>query len=916
MKRHILLILILAAAGEGFTQTHTLNGSLKDSTNQPVAYATVALLKPSDSTMLFYAISATDGSFIIKGITADTFLMQVASMDYHTYYKPVVISRETNTQNTILRNKTHLLDEVSVKGEKIPLLLRGDTVEYNAGAYKTKPDAVVEDLLKKLPGVEVDRAGNIKAQGKQVNKVLVDGKEFFGDDPKVATKNLPAGAINKVQVFDKKSDAGLFTGIDDGERDKTINLELKENKRSGYFGNVVAGGGNDERFKVSGRVYRFRKKSQLALLGMANNINEFGFTLDDYLNFQGGMRSLMDGNGNFRFNMNSNDNLPIDFGQPVNGLITSAAAGFNYTYEPKDNQRFNISYLGNGANKQLDESSYSRNYTFSGEFERNEESGEYSEDRAHRFNISGRSNIDSSLMLSAGGGISLLENNLNSRLLSSSFIKSAVLNNLDSKTDETGNGISATGRLSLIKKLNKRYPALKFGVNADYRQSFNKSEWENLYMITGNGTSHSWQFQDNDTRTYNYSASSSIVRSLKGGFFVEPKITAGTSVDELKRNQGNKTGGDIIIDSLSPDFSRTYSFIRPGISLQQSTKKRMFRASIQYEAGKLNSEMYSLEPNSADYNFILPSLMWRKEFGMRSNIEFGYATSINTPMAQQMVPAWNSSNPIMQLRGNQFLKPEYQHQASLHFLRFDEFTFSSIFLNLSGRYITDKINYTRDIQQDLTQSVSFVNVPEDYVLNARAEYSSPIRRLGITYTAAVTERYQKGINIIDGSSNNTTTFDHELEFKISNRKKDKWDIQVGGLVNYTDSKYSIQKELDNYFYNIGYFTELNYRPGDKWNFNLVADIHDYYSRSFKETVTIPLVKADVSYFFLKYNRGSLTLNAFDILNSNNGLERISELNYLLEKRSNIIGQYFMLSFKYRISKAGNKEGMNVIQIGK
>jgi hypothetical protein len=191
--------------------------------------------------------------------------------------------------------------------------------------------------------VEVDRNGNIKAQGEEVKKVMVDGKEFFGDDPKVATKNLPADAVEKVQVYDTKSNRAEATGIDDGQRDKTINLQLKDDRKTAWFGALEAGAGTEGHYQSSAKAYRFTPEKQFAALGMLNNITKFGFSFSDYLNFTGGMHG---GDG-----LRLTDDLPIDFGQQPNGLITSGAMGLNYSIEKRKDNRFYTSYLANGINK-------------------------------------------------------------------------------------------------------------------------------------------------------------------------------------------------------------------------------------------------------------------------------------------------------------------------------------------------------------------------------------------------------------------------------------------------------------------------------------------------------------------------------------------------------------------------------------
>ncbi len=219
------------------------------------------------------------------------------------------------------------LEEVSHYRGIYPITFKSDTVEFNPNAFNTKSHAVVEDLLKKIPGIEVDEAGNMKALGEDVVNVRVDGKEFFGKDPKVATRNLPADAIEKVQVYDKKSDESEFTGVDDGVRERTINLLLNEDHKKGYFGNVEAGIGTNTRYSADGKIYRFSEKLQSALLGMANNINEFGYT----------------------------GNHGKQWGTSVEGENQSMAGGLNLSYNAEGSNRYFLSYLASTNNKELEE---------------------------------------------------------------------------------------------------------------------------------------------------------------------------------------------------------------------------------------------------------------------------------------------------------------------------------------------------------------------------------------------------------------------------------------------------------------------------------------------------------------------------------------------------------------------------------
>ncbi|NJO90795.1 MAG: TonB-dependent receptor [Chloroflexia bacterium] len=368
--KYLILLFILGLTLSVNAQTYSLSGSVFDEKGKPQSFSTAVLLNPVDSTLEFYAITNTQGEFVITNVKKGDYLLQIAFMGFETIYKHVHVPLEKgNSLGTfVMKEKEVELGEVTVEGDYVPLSIKKDTIEFNAKAFKTKPGAVAEDLLKKLPGINVDRAGNIKAMGEDVSKVLVDGKEFFGNDPKVATKNLPANAINKIQLYDKKSDESEFTGIDDGVRDKTLNIKLKDDKKNAIFGDITAGYGTDEHCMGSAKAYKFTKNNQMAALGMINNINQFGFSFGDYLNFNGGIASMMHGGGSAKIEISDDNSFPVNFGQPVTGLTTSGAGGINYSHSKDENNRVFISYLGNGADKDLIRTTKTESYTQQGNY--------------------------------------------------------------------------------------------------------------------------------------------------------------------------------------------------------------------------------------------------------------------------------------------------------------------------------------------------------------------------------------------------------------------------------------------------------------------------------------------------------------------------------------------------------------------
>jgi len=299
---------------------------------QPVSSATITLMQKKDSSLTSFTMTDNNGKFELTGIQNGEFRLLMTHVNYHSSSLVFKIDDEHKTIDLgriIMNDRAKVLSEVTVTSEAPPVTLVGDTVQYNASSFKTQPNANVEDLLKKLPGVKVEKDGTVKAQGEKVQKVLVDGKEFFGNDPKIATKNLPADAIDKVQVYDKLSDQAQLTGFDDGNSEKTINLKLKKDKKKGAFGKINAGVGTDDRYQGKFNVNSFKGARQMSVIGMGNNTNAEGFSFMDILNFTGALSQLKNG-GNINLTINDNDPLSGLLGGNNSGINTTFGGGVNY----------------------------------------------------------------------------------------------------------------------------------------------------------------------------------------------------------------------------------------------------------------------------------------------------------------------------------------------------------------------------------------------------------------------------------------------------------------------------------------------------------------------------------------------------------------------------------------------------------
>lgn len=915
MKNFLALIFLMSSTILIAQQT-SLSGTLLDEEGNPLLYATAVLLNPLDSTMQNYAVSDEDGIFLIKNVKKGNYILQTGSMGYQSYFKNIVYPLASNKDDLgviVMKTRVNTLSEVQILGDRIPILIKKDTVEYVANAFKTKTDGNVEELLKKLPGVEVDRAGNIKAHGEDVARVLVDGKEFFSSDPTVATKNLPADAIDKVQVYNKKSDETELSGIEDGSYSKTINLVLKDGKKTAYFGDVTAGYGTDERYQAGAKLFRFTRKNQFAALGMINDINKSGFSFQDYLNFQGGLQSMMSsGGGSAHVGLDDDSSLPVDFGQSVNGLVSSGAAGLNFTHEAKKNNRYNISYLGNGSNSYLDQTSVSQNFSETSDFTQNSEKEVDSKNRVHRLNYTVRNRIDSTTNLTLFGGASLNNGSSENSSFTESLSNEILMNNLYSTSTDESNGYSANTRGTFLKTGKGSWKLFKINANVSYNESLSEAQWENIttYYLPVSNLVLDESSQNDETSNLSYSATGSATLKLSRTLYLVPSIAAGAVDESLVRIHSLSSDGNVI-GSLSPDFNRKYNYARAGLSLNRNTQKTQIDLTAKFENLVLKNTLNQVVTEDDNYLYFIPSFSWRYEYSTGKRMMFNYSSSVNAPSARQLLPVSNTMNSLQLYSGNSALKPEYRHNARFNWLMYDQFSQTSIFASVSGTYTQDKINFSRTILPNLGQEINLINVDDDYNARANLDFTTPFRKLGIDLNARFSENWNQGLSYVNGTENINTNFSHTLSIYLNNRKKEKWDIMVGGRIQLSDAKYSIQESLNSSYFNTSAYSDISFTPNDKWYFLVSADITRYDEKSFDDAVNIPILRAEISRYFLTGNRGVITLNAFDILDKNTGLERISEMNYLLERRSNVLGRYVMLTFKYRLNKFDQNPGMKI-----
>ena len=868
----LFLCLILFGFSLPSAAQHTITGRVTDENGDPLTYSHVVLLDPADSTLQYYDIADDNGIFKIRYIKAGDYLMQYSFVAKETIYEAVTIPSNSENYDRVMKSKT--LQQVVVTAEYVPIQIKSDTLEYNAKAFVTKPDAVVEDLLKKIPGIEVDKSGNMKALGEDVEKVLVDGKEFFGKDPKVATKNLPAEAVDKVQIYDKRSEEAEFMGIDDGVRDRTIDLLLNEDHKKGYFGRVEAGAGTEEHYKTGGKIYRFSSLLQSALLGNGNNVNDFGYSEDD----------------------------KKDWGRPVNGRNTTGAGGLNLSYNATEYNRYFASYLGSTTQKMLEQYTSTRNYTPKGAYVQSEDLNGDGRDTPHKINFGVRHNFNRRHNLTVDGDVDIRSNETTSQRYTHTGAENELINTLDQSTHSTSERIHASTKAVHIAKLNGDDTQVRTDLSVQYNKNESGLNWtDRIGFPKSDSVNVLHQAQDNMTDRLAFSVSPTLVQRIKKYWYLSAAFNIRANDNQYSREQELRGQTGDLTDYIIPDFSTTERIVNPTLSLRRNTAKHQFNIILGASWNQLDKVLGSRSMGTSDYFYLLPGFSYENHYRKGRRINFRYDSGANMPSAQQLYPVEDTVNPLSLYRGNIDLAPEIHHNGSFSWWLFDYFSFTSLFAHVSAGFTKNKISWSQATDRDLIKKITPINVPHHYSASSYISFSTPVRALGIKVNVESHENWSKIITFINSEENIQTNWVHTLRLGFENRRKEKWDAGIGGSVSMTDARFSVVSGNSLYF-NTSYYTYIRFAPNRRWNFEVEADVVNYDAESFTEAVSIPLLNVNLSYFLFEGEKAFLTLRGYDLLNESLGFRRISTDNYLMQQEWNTISRYVMLSLNWRIGK--------------
>jgi hypothetical protein len=917
MKKTLLILTLIFSAIFAFAQKGTVTGKLVDSANRQTTlnYATVSLYKGADTILTTYKLSDDKGVFKIGNLEVGSkYRLVINAWMYEVLRKEFTVSAseaDVNLGTLTLNSKNNKLDEVVILSERPPVIVRKDTIEFNAESFKTLPTAVVEDLLKKLPGVTVAADGSIQVNGKTVNKILVDGKEFFGGDQQMATKNLPSNIIDKVMISDdpeaKRRDPDLVAG----NTPQVINLKLKRAIKKGAFGKLYAGIGLDERYEAGGIMNFFRDTTQVSVLAYSNNINKPGFSIGDISRIGGfsraGINSVnIDGDS---FSLNN-----VSFGGSSTGIQQSAGAGANFNTLTKNGIKFNGKYFFGQADNRVAqltnvEQNLGADRLFTGT-NTNKNNKSYS----HNFGGKADWQIDS--------------------LTNFTFEPTVTLNMLRNLTFERVESRNSTNQLvsngtngSRYKANNAEY-ALLASLWKDFKKagrSFNSSvsitKRDNLSDNFNNSTSNFYdpllvevtsfdQLRDNNVRNFgvylstNYSEPISKKLSLRfaaNGNYLDNENALYTFYKDP-----NDQAYDIAVPTLSQTVLQAGYKANARVNLRwKVTKDFSIQPGFVYNMISLENSFTTVPAFEQNYQFLAGSLnVTYKSFN------FSYSPSYREPDVNYIQPIANNTNPFYVQLGNPNLLPARSHQVNLSFYKYDTKRSMNYSLNSNGTLQNDAVIMERTVSPNGVQTSNPVNADGIIRLHANGNLSKEFKNAKRQFTlgGGFFGNFNRNIVSVNGLRSYARTYQISPRFNGRINLNDKIELGESYNVVYNQSNYDDAFYRDISFFTHSSETELIVRLPKKMVWETTYRIQHSTQTIAGFNNDVKIWNAALTLLFLKNDRAQLKFAVNDILNTNTRRYVNIIDNTIRDLQINNLGRHALVTLTYNIQNFGAKVG--------
>ncbi|SCY43862.1 CarboxypepD_reg-like domain-containing protein [Nonlabens sp. Hel1_33_55] len=892
-----------------FAQQFEITGTIADSlSKQKLLSATVFLESVEDSTLITYSITDIDGKFNLTGNTNYELLNFYTSFQgYQEVSKVIDLTkgRQIDMGTLLLSNDIEALGDVIVTARKAPITLKQDTLEFNAKSFNTRADATLEDVIKELPGVELDKDGNITINGKSVTKILVNGKEFFGDDPQVALKNLPKEIIDKIQVTESKTEEQRQSGDAGDDNASEINITIDEDKNKGWFSRLTAGAGTDDRYSMSGIVNYFKEDLRISVLGSSNNINSPGFSFDEvydaignsvYSGGQGGLSGLY---------YNNND-----------GITSSRSAGFNVSNEFGEVIEADANYFyGKSDNRSARETIRTtflpdRTFTTNSSNESNRVADN------HRFGGRVEVKPDTLTSITFSPGVTISTNSDVSNRFSTSLDENGnVINDLNSNSSTTSDSRNLEGDIYASRRLKKKGSFVSFFVYVNDDQNDSQDLFRSeRNTFTGDTPTTEIQNQiiDQKTRNSRFNLSPRYRQALDSNWRASVEYNyqyrnqnSERSVFDVDPNSGNRSFNQ----ALSNDFNVISVQQRPEVGVQYEKNELRLEFNTGYIFQTLESEDV-LQRVSFDKSFgnIFLQANIRQKLGKFGRVYLNYNNSVNVPSVRQLQPVVNRTNPLNLIVGNPDLDATVRHSIRFNLSNYNWEIGEGFYMGGNYDINNNDVTAITTTDQDLIRTTTYVNVDGNrngYLYGSFSKnWKKDKRQIG--GDLSINASYNRNNSFTNGQrfTSEILGITPRVSFEYSIR--DIFEIDLDYNLSLNTASYDIgsiqDQEFTNHNFNIDLLTfwPKNVTLGLRGEYNRYGNVSDQFDNdSF-------VVIGSLGYKFAK-DRAIVKLKAYDIFDQVIATRRVATQDYIQDTSSLVLERYFMLSFTYKFSKFGGSD---------
>ena len=914
----------------------SISGTVQDAaTNMPVSNATVKLQVADSSEAPMLTVSDASGHFNFDEVSNGAYNLSVTSVGYTRQTKPVTVIDQNINLKINISKTAQTLSTVFINGAPPPVKQNGDTLDYSASQFKVNPDATSEDLIKKMPGVTVDKAGTVTAQGETVKKVTVDGRDFFGDDATATLRNLPAEVVDKIQVFDKLSDQAQLTGFDDGNTQKSINIVTKKDMRNGNFGRIYAGYGTDDRYSGGGNVSFFNNARRISLLGLFNNVNQQNFSSQDLIGATsggsgrgGGGRRGGGGGGNFR---GGGSNFMVG---PQSGIAKTNAFGINYSDAWGKKIDVTGSYFFNNSNTTNNQMISQQNFI-------TKDSSQYYDENTlsdtknynNRVNFRLTYRIDSSNTIIATSNLNFQQNNSVNSVNGINYFDEAKQNVLSKTANDLSsntNGNSLSNMLLIRHAFAKTGRSISLGIfqSSNNRNGENYLDAFNSYYkpVPTEDTIKQLTDQKSLTNQYRFSLeyTEPIAPKTQMQINYSPSFQTSKADQETFDYDNSARKYTVFNDSLSNKFNNTYNTQNAGITVRHGDRNNMIAAGVSYQYSELNSHQVFPQVSQIDntYSNFLANVFSRFKLSSRSTLRIIYRGSVSPPTVTQLQNVINNSNPLFITTGNPDLQQQYTNNLITRYTYTNSGKGQSFFANLFFQTINDYVtnaSYSPNEDSVLTSTVtlhrgSYISKPVNMngYVNARSffTFGTPIKfaKLNLNMNAGFSYARQPGmLNNVENISN---AYNYNLGAVLSSNISEYIDFNLSYSANINNVKNTIQPALNNNYFTQSAGINANFltKKGLFFKNDLSNESYKGLTDGFNQNYW--LWNIAIGQKFLKNQDGELKLSVFDLLKQNKSITRNVTESYVQDQINQVLQQYFMLTFTYKLKTFGKGKPVN------